>query len=259
MADESPVADAEFALVHQPPTGLFRTDDPVEVVTKATRVADALAQVIRQKRLFARIQGKDHVMVEGWQLLGGMLGVSAVCVATEPIEGGYKATVEARNVEGRVIGRAEALCTRQETRGPWKTADDHALLSMAQTRATSKALKGPLGFIVSLAGYATTPAEEMPREETTAKSAPTPTLEEIDGIRKRWKTMFESDPPLDVFNRFCKDNWDDVPMGMRGPLDKAIQDHADKAQWWWDGQANQYVKTGPTRSAPASNASEVPF
>jgi hypothetical protein len=32
---------------------------------------------------------------------------------------------------------------------------------MAQTRATSKALKGPLGFVISLAGYQTTPAEEM--------------------------------------------------------------------------------------------------
>ena len=142
-------------------TPLFGTDDPAEIVVKATAVANALADVIRAKKLFAHIQGKDHVLVEGWQLLGSMLGVTAVCVATEPIEDGFKATVEARTTDGRVIGRADAVCTKTEKRGPWKSADDYARLSMAQTRATSKALKGPLGFIVSLAGYATTPAEEM--------------------------------------------------------------------------------------------------
>jgi hypothetical protein len=35
---------------------------------------------------------------------------------------------------------------------------------MAQTRATSKALRSVLGFIAVLAGYADTPAAEMPSE-----------------------------------------------------------------------------------------------
>ncbi len=152
---------SELVPANREPVALFRTDDPGEVVEKATQVANALASVIQAKRLFAHIQGKNHVLVEGWQLLGSMLGVTAVCVATEPVDGGFKATVEARTADGRVIGRADALCTKHEKRGPWKTADDYARLSMAQTRATSKALKGPLGFVVSLAGYETTPAEEM--------------------------------------------------------------------------------------------------
>jgi hypothetical protein len=143
------------------PAGLFKTDDPVEVVERATRVADALKDVISKRDLYTMIQGKPHVRVEGWQLVGAMLGVTAVCVETVEVEGGWKATVEARTADGRVIGSASALCTKNEKRGPWKTADDYARLSMAQTRATSKALKGPLGFVISLAGYQTTPAEEM--------------------------------------------------------------------------------------------------
>lgn len=143
------------------PAGLFGTDDPVEVIERATKVADALKDVIKQRELFTMIQNKAHVQVEGWQLVGQMVGVTAVCVDTVEVDGGWKATVEARTVDGRVIGRADALCTKHEKRGPWKSADDYARLSMAQTRATSKALKGPLGFVVSLAGYATTPAEEM--------------------------------------------------------------------------------------------------
>ena len=52
---------------------------------------------------------------------------------------------------------------------------------MAQTRATSKALKGPLGFVISLAGYQTTPAEEMTfiEADTAPQPAPKPT-ETID-------------------------------------------------------------------------------
>ena len=158
------------------PQGLFRTDDPVEVVEKAARVADALKDVIVRKGLFTMIQGKAHIGVEGWQLVGAMLGVTAVCVGTEPVDGGYKATVEARTADGRVIGSADALCTKHEKRGPWKTADDYSRLSMAQTRATSKALKGPLGFVVSLAGYQTTPREEMTFAEPDPVAAAPPGL-----------------------------------------------------------------------------------
>jgi hypothetical protein len=146
----------------QPPAGLFRTNDPVQVVQEAVKVADALKAVIVAKNLFTMIQGKAHVGVEGWTLLGSMLGVTAICTKTEQIDDvTWKATVEARDQHGRVVGQADALCSGREKRGPWKNAEDYARISMAQTRATSKALKGPLGFVLSLAGYATTPAEEM--------------------------------------------------------------------------------------------------
>jgi hypothetical protein len=38
---------------------------------------------------------------------------------------------------------------------------------MAQTRAASKALRQPLGFVVVLAGYEATPADEMPSHDAT--------------------------------------------------------------------------------------------
>lgn len=159
---------------------LFGTSDPVEVVGEATRVADALANVIKAKGLYTMVSGKAHVRVEGWQLLGSMLGVTAVCTDTEPVDGGYRATVEARAADGRVIGRADALCTKHEKRGPWKSADDYARLSMAQTRATSKALKGPLGFVISLAGYQTTPAEEMTHAEPDKPEAAKPEAKPVE-------------------------------------------------------------------------------
>jgi hypothetical protein len=128
-----------------------------------------------------------------------MVGVTAVPVWTKPLDGeapagrsfGFEARVEARTLDGRVIGAAEAMCTRNERR--WKSADDYAIRSMAQTRATSKALRGPLGFVVTLAGYQATPAEEMPADAVqppvaSAETEPPVTCspEQYDAILKAY-------------------------------------------------------------------------
>jgi len=144
---------------HQAPT-LFHSNDPVEVVRKATDVAKALSSVLEQRKLYKTIQGRKHVLVEGWTLLGTMLGVFPVVEWTRKTPEGWEARVIARTMNGQTIGAAEASCSRDEK--TWSTRDDYALRSMAQTRATAKALRGPLGFVVSLAGYEATPEAEMP-------------------------------------------------------------------------------------------------
>ena len=155
---------------------LFDTQEPAEIIQRASDYASALADVIKQKKLFTKIGDKEHVLVEGWTLLGSMLGVFPVLVECEAgvfpdktkpnvptaTVNGYYAIVEARLMDGTVVGKAKALCLRNESR--WAKADDYAIASMAQTRATSKALRQPLGFVVTLAGFAATPAEEIPRE-----------------------------------------------------------------------------------------------
>lgn len=71
---------------------------------------------------------------------------------------GFKASFRATK-GGQDLGWGESSCTRAEDN--WATKPDYQLRSMAQTRAQSKALRQPLGFVVSLAGYETTPAEEV--------------------------------------------------------------------------------------------------
>jgi len=88
---------------------------------------------------------------------------------------GWEARVEARTRDGALVGAAESECLRAESK--WADRDDYALRSMAQTRATSKALRQPLGFVVALAGYAVTPAEEMPDDlERPTFEAPDPAM-----------------------------------------------------------------------------------
>ncbi len=141
---------------------LFHTNDPGEIIERASVLADKLSAVLRDRKLTSNISGKEHVRVEGWTLLGTMLGVFPVVEWTRPVADGWEARVEARTLAGQVVGAAEAECLRSEK--TWKGRDDYALRSMAQTRAVSKALRGPLGFVVTLAGYEATPAEEMPAE-----------------------------------------------------------------------------------------------
>lgn len=149
---------------------LFGDASPATVVERATEAADALAAVVEQKELFSMINNRKHVLVEGWTLLGSMLGVFPVVEWTRQIEDGWEARVTAVTRNGDVIGAAESMCTRRER--TWKTRDDYAIRSMAQTRAVSKALRHPLGFVMTLAGYEATPEAEMPDETGHEPAAP---------------------------------------------------------------------------------------
>lgn len=157
-----------------PPVTLFRTDDPEEVVAKATAIATTLGKVLRDQKLTTQIGKREHVRVEGWTLLGTMLGVFPVCEWTRKLTNpeGWEARVVAKTLSGATVGAAEAECLKTEA--TWSKRDDYALRSMAQTRATSKALRQPLGFVITLAGFDPTPAEEMPREERRLEGPPAP-------------------------------------------------------------------------------------
>ena len=164
------------------PTTLFATDDPLKVVSSALRVADVLGDVLKQRRLTITIGGgrRQHVLVEGWTLLGSMLGVFAEIEWTRELPNGFEARALAHTLSGARVGSAEAQCTRSESL--WRLRDDYALRSMAQTRAVAKALRLPLGFVVELAGYSATPAEELtapaPRESAPPGNRQ-PTLREL--------------------------------------------------------------------------------
>lgn len=156
--------------LEQVPTSLFGTNNPTEVIKRASEVADALAAIIKDRSLFTVIGGKAHVHYEGWTTLGAMLGVTPVCEWTRPLEKGWEARVEVRTLDGRTIGAAESMCLTSEKR--WAKADDYAVRSMAQTRAASKALASVLRFVVILRGYSGTPAEEMePRSEPVTEES----------------------------------------------------------------------------------------
>src|SRR4051812_47200234 len=60
---------------------------------------------------------------------------------------------------GDIISRGFALCSKEESKKA--SFDEYAVLSMAQTRAIGKAYRNVVGYVMKLAGYESTPAEEM--------------------------------------------------------------------------------------------------
>jgi hypothetical protein len=153
--------------------------DPDTMVEKATIVARALSKIIDSKKLYTMIQGKKFVNVEGWTTLGMMLGVFPFVEWSKKLDREDEITYEARvllkTVKGEVIGAAEAMASSTEkgVRGS-KWIDEYAVRSMAETRATSKAFRLSASWIISLAGYEATPAEEITAEMVATKSPTTP-------------------------------------------------------------------------------------
>lgn len=132
-----------------------------DVIQQASEIATELKKIVKEKRLSKNISGREYVYVEGWSTLGAMLGVlpREVDVA-EHDNGDFEATVELiRASDGEVIGRASSIVGSDEKM--WASRPRYARRSMAVTRATGKAYRLGFSWIMTLAGYAPTPAEEM--------------------------------------------------------------------------------------------------
>jgi len=151
---------------------------PMQKVAQATEWADALMGVVNARQLYVEVGGKRYLMVEAWELIGAFAGLRAETESVEPVREddrivGYKAKVnlvETQTGQKRG-GGAIALCGMDEfaAKGQSSTGAKHnACMSMAQTRATSKAFRLNFSYVASIGGYAATPAEEMAniKEET---------------------------------------------------------------------------------------------
>lgn len=184
-------------------SGALAAHNPQAFVDQASRIATALASVIKSRELSKRIGNKEHVYVEGWTTLAAMLGMTPREVSTlEAPPGVYVSTYELVNAEGRVIGRASAECGRDDEVDnfgnlTWADRPAYARRSMAQTRATSKVCRVALSWIMTLAGYAATPAEEM------------------DGVTETQSQPQQKGPwdgsAMVKFGKFKGKKWADVP------------------------------------------------
>lgn len=162
---------------------------PAQVLEEAKLAAVAIRDVIAKKVKPVIMNGEQYLEFEDWQTVGRFYGVTAEVEWTRYCEFGGARGFEARAVakhalSGRVISAGESMCLNDEPRWSarpkyeWKTIEGRKvkqqvgeeavplaqLRSMAQTRAGSKALRNVLAWVVVLAGYKATPAEELETE-----------------------------------------------------------------------------------------------
>lgn len=159
------------------PRQLNIMQNPSEVIAQGTEMANQLKDVITRANLITKIGNGEHLQFEAWQTLGAFMGVTPKTEAVEVLKDekdkafAARAHVSLVDRNGNNVGGAEALCSRAERN--WKSKDWFQLESMAQTRAAAKALRMKFAWIVVLAGYNPTPAEEMVFEATARPAVQT--------------------------------------------------------------------------------------
>lgn len=159
----------EVAVV-PPKKELVLEGDPEKQLEFASKAAKALMKVVESKPKKVMINGKQYLEYGSWQTLGRFFGATAGVEWTKRIErNGIYQGYEARAIvihNGVTISSAEASCLTAERN--WASRDEFAVKSMAQTRACAKALRNGFGWVAEMAGYASTPLEEMdgvPRDQ----------------------------------------------------------------------------------------------
>ena len=173
----------EVAIVDQPQTlpdyAILNPEISMSAkVGVATNVANTLAPLVRDQGLVVKGLNRsnkeaEYVTVEGWEVLGTFLGIVPVTTTIAEIKNdkgrlvGYRARATLYQnpiiendeiVGGTVISRAEAQANRDGFQ-----KDLFAIESMAQTRALGKAYRMGLGWVMKMAGFEGTFAEDMPR------------------------------------------------------------------------------------------------
>ena len=181
--EENKTVENEIAVVEEngslPDYAILNPEIPMaEKVGVATNVANCLAPLVKTQGLTVKGLNKskpdaEYVTVEGWEVLGTMLGIVPVTTIIEEMTNdkgrvvGYRARATLYQnpiiendeiVGGTVIARAEATADRSGFQ-----KDLFAIASMSQTRALGKAYRMGLSWIMKMAGFEGTPAEEMPK------------------------------------------------------------------------------------------------
>lgn len=138
---------------------LIALESPKQIEKFAIKLKD----LIVKNNLYVNVKGKNYVTVDGWQIAGAYLGIYPNIESIEDLSSDntikYRASVTLRDFNNNIVGTGFAICTNKES---GKTGfDEYAVASMAQTRAIGKAFRSRLGWLVKLAGYESTPADEI--------------------------------------------------------------------------------------------------
>ena len=179
LEERNEIVEQDDAIQTLPDYAILNPDIPMtQKVEVAVKVANTLAPLIRSQGLAMKGLNKnnpdvEYVLVEGWELLGTFLGMVPVTTILREVTNskgrtvGYVARATLYQnpilendeiVGGTIISRAEAQADKSGFQ-----KDLFAIASMAQTRALGKAYRMGLSWIMKMAGFESTPAEEMPK------------------------------------------------------------------------------------------------
>ena len=127
------------------------TGDTRAMLAELERNVRDVIDIARARGFVTTFNQRDFFGFPAWSLLALTYGLVPFVEWTKPVDGGWEARAVVRTREGDVVAAAEAMCTRKESSR--RTADDHTLRAMAQTRAMRNALRSCLGAALVMAGF----------------------------------------------------------------------------------------------------------
>lgn len=199
----------DVAIISQPETksrGALSLNDPSDVMA----FANTLKKFIFDNKLSSVIQDKNYVFVDGWKFAGINFGI--VPIVDEPVqlldgetlatgkkEIKYKCSCRLVRADGVVVGTGFALCSNKEHKK--RNFDEYAIASMAQTRAIGKAFRNMIGFIMSAAGFESTPAEEMDEKYAAGNKSTGPDDETLQHIADQLMLITDKESLVKYFEQ----------------------------------------------------------
>ena len=149
---------------------LAEQEAPAGVMGRGAAVAAACRQIVLSTTMDLR--GKKYIRAEGWQALAAANGLSPrISMVEEMTNGDIRAVCDLiRLSDGETVASSEGFVGTDEPM--WQNRPRYARRGMAQTRATSRACRSALAWIVPLldADLSTTPAEEMEEAAPVSKA-----------------------------------------------------------------------------------------
>lgn len=219
---------------------------PSAMVAQISSMANILNDIIEKQKMYQSFNGKKYVTVDGWCTLGTMLGILPAEREVHEIENGWYAKVDLINKNsGVVVGSASAICTRDEK--SWKDRPAYAVRSMAITRSTGKAYRLAFSFIMNMAGYQSTPAEEMPIEDQTIEAKPGSSRSDTTGKKATTRKVV-----FDAKNQAFLDKLEKVLVERKTPPDQHIV-----ISQWLDGK--EFSKENVEAAIDHFKPVEIPF
>lgn len=167
---------------------VFLVENVKQRIQIAKDIAKELFKIVEEKQLYITVSKRIFVNVEGWICMLSMfpnpVHPHIVESREHPTEKGrFLAKVELITSNGKVVGDGEGECEQYEGKGKkvyskkqkkyyisqGKFTERNQARSMAITRATGKACRLNFGWIMVLAGFSPTPAEEIDKEDIEAQ------------------------------------------------------------------------------------------
>ena len=224
-----------------------------EALKNAASLAQDVAKIVKDNGLAKKFGSspKEHVFVEGWLTIS-RVNNEAPHAKVESVERiGDHEVIKARawitDASGSVVSEADGYCSTEEAN--WKGKPFYARASMAQTRAIGKAMRLRHAWVMVMAGFSPTPAEEMseeilspapakPKKEYKLRDIPTPG----DDAEKVPASVTDASAPAEpivvpddnsesvVLKAYSKEKVDKKGNKYRGVL----LVHSDNQEKWWN-------------------------